>query len=146
MMEEVLDYPPFNEDGELRGSPALQISEVYRFPDPICPMKVYRTDHEKSELIHMFIGKRVGFVDFMITLDEGFVSDVRMPKRLGLLSVEPLDVKRLKVSPLDVVVFVMPKPEDLAGKIKRHSCVLTEVGGRMDGENVVIKTWTCTSH
>lgn len=146
MMEEILGDPPFYENGELRSSPALEVSEVYRFPDPIGPVKVYRTDHEESELIPMFIGKRVGFVDFMITLDESFVNDVRVLKRLGLLSAEPMDVKGVKVSPLDVVVSVMPKPEDLAGKIKGHSCVLTEVGGRMDGENVVIKTWTCISH
>lgn len=146
MMEEILNDATFFENGEWCSSPALQVSEMYSFPEPIGPMKVYRTDHEETELIPMFLGKRVGFVDFMITLDESFVSDVRVLKRLGLLSVEPMDVKGVEVSPLDVVVSVMPNPEDLAGKIKGHACVLTEVGGRIDGESVMIKTWTCISH
>ena len=40
----------------------------------------------------------------------------------------------------------MPRPDDLAGKLKGICCVLTEVSGRMDGEDTVIKTWTHISH
>jgi saccharopine dehydrogenase (NAD+, L-lysine-forming) len=43
-------------------------------------------------------------------------------------------------------VATMPRPDDLAGKLKGFSCVLTEVAGKMKGEETVIKTWTYISH
>jgi saccharopine dehydrogenase-like NADP-dependent oxidoreductase len=45
-----------------------------------------------------------------------------------------------------VVIAAMPRPDDLAGKIKGNAMVLTEVGGSMKGEDVAIRTWTWISH
>jgi len=109
-------------------------------------MKLYRTDHEECELVPKFMGKPVNSVDFMISLDETFVSYVKVLKALNLTSFKPLDVKGSKVVPFDVVIAAMPRPDDLAGKIKGNAMVLTEVGGVMKGEEVAIRTWTWISH
>lgn len=146
MLEEVIKDPLFWEDGKWGRSPALEVSEVYDFPEPIGPTKVYRTDHEESELIPKYLGKPVNRVDFMITLDETFVSYVKTLKKLGLTSFKPLNVKGSPVVPFDVIVAAMPRPDDLGGKIKGNAMVLTEVGGAMKGEDTVIRTWTWISH
>lgn len=146
MMEEVLRDPLYWEDGRFKRSPALEVSEVYDFPEPVGPQKVYRTDHEESELVPQFMGKPVNFVDFKITLDEKFVETVKFLRRLGLTETKPLNVKGKEVRPFDVVVAAMPRPDSLSGKIKGIACVLTEVKGVMDGKETVIKTWTHITH
>jgi saccharopine dehydrogenase (NAD+, L-lysine-forming) len=146
MMEEVLRDPLYWEDGQFKRSPALEISEEYEFPNPVGKQKVYRTDHEESELVPQFLGKPVGFVDFKITLDSKFVETVRFLRRLGLTETKPLMVDGMKVRPFDVVVAAMPRPDALSGKIKGIACVLTEVKGRMGGKDATIRTWTHITH
>ncbi len=146
MIEECLRDPLYYENGRWKRAPALSTTEVYSFPDPIGPMKVFMTDHEESELIPQFIGKRIKRCDFMITLDEAFVESVEFLKKLGLLSFKPVKVRGANIAPVEVVIATMPRPDDLAGKLKGTCCVLTEVAGKMDNEDVVIKTWTYISH
>jgi saccharopine dehydrogenase (NAD+, L-lysine-forming) len=146
MIEECIRDPLYYENGRYKRVPALSTSEVYSFPDPIGPMKVYMTDHEESELVPRFIGKKIKRCDFMITLDEGFIEYVRLLRKLGLLSFKPIKIRDIEVAPIEVVVSTMPRPDDLAGKLKGLCCVLTEVAGKMDGEETVIRTWTYMSH
>ena len=146
MIEECIRDPLYYENGRYKRVPPLSTSEVYSFPDPIGPMKVYMTDHEESELVPRFIGKKIKRCDFMITLDENFVEYVRFLKKLGLLSFKPIKIRDTEVAPIEVVVATMPRPDDLAGKLKGLCCVLTEVAGKMNGEETVIRTWTYMSH
>jgi saccharopine dehydrogenase (NAD+, L-lysine-forming) len=146
MIEECIRDPLYYENGKWKRAPALSTSEVYSFPDPIGPMKVYMTDHEESELVPKFIGKRIKRCDFMITLDDTFIEYVEFLKKLGLLSFKPIKIRDIEVTPIEVVIGTMPRPEDLAGKLKGNCCVLTEVSGRMSGEDTVIRTWTYMSH
>jgi len=146
MIEECIRDPLYYENGRWKRVPALSTSEVYSFPDPIGPMKVYMTDHEESELVPKFIGKKIKRCDFMITLDEKFIEYVEFLKKLGLLSFKRVRIRNMEVAPIEVVVATMPRPDDLAGKLKGNCCVLTEVAGKMDGEETVIRTWTYMSH
>ena len=146
MIEECIRDPLYYENGRYKRVPPLSTSEVYSFPDPIGPMKVYMTDHEESELVPRFIGKKIKRCDFMITLDETFVEYVEFLKKLGLLSFKPVKIRGMEMAPIEVVIATMPRPDDLAGKLKGTCCVLTEVAGKMKGEETVIKTWTYMSH
>ena len=146
MLEEVLVDPQHWENGRWHRSPALEVSEIYDFPPPVGPLRVYRTDHEEQELIPQFLGKPVRNVDFMIGLDEKFIGYVKALKKLGLTSRLPVDVKGTKVVPLDLVVSLMPRPDSLGDKIKGTSIAMVEVGGRMNGQDTIIKTWISMSH
>jgi len=146
MIEECIRDPLYYENGRWKRVPALSTSEVYSFPEPIGPMKVYMTDHEESELVPKFIGKKIKRCDFMITLDETFIKYVEFLKKLGLLSFKPVKIRTMEIAPIEVVVATMPRPDDLAGKLKGTCCVLTEVSGKMEGEETVIRTWTYMSH
>ena len=146
MIEECIRDPLYYENGKWKRAPALSTSEVYSFPDPIGPMKVYMTDHEESELVPKFLGKKIKRCDFMITLDENFIKYLEFLKKLGLLSFKPVKIRNMEIAPIEVVVATMPRPDDLAGKLKGNCCVLTEVSGKMEGEETVIRTWTYMSH
>jgi saccharopine dehydrogenase (NAD+, L-lysine-forming) len=109
-------------------------------------MKVFMTDHEESELVPRFIGKKINKCNFMITLDETFVEYVTHLKKLGLLSFKPIKIRDMDIAPIEVVIATMPRPDDLGGKMKGTCCVLTEVAGKIKDEETVIKTWTYISH
>jgi saccharopine dehydrogenase (NAD+, L-lysine-forming) len=146
MLEEVLVDPLYWENGRWHRSPALEVSEVYQFPAPVGPLRVFRTEHEESELVPKFLGKPVRKVDFMIGLDEKFIGYVKMLKKLGLTSRDPMNVKGSKVAPFDLVASIMPRPDSLGNKIKGTSIAMVEVGGKMKGENAIMKTWISMSH
>jgi len=140
------DIPKRLTDPGYKRSPALTVSEVYDFPKPIGPMKVFRTDHEEAELVPKFIGKPLKACSFMISLDPTFVEYVKVLKKIGMTSHKPVRVKGTEMAPIDMLIAVMPRPDDLGGKIKGDAMVLTEVGGKMKGESTVIRTWTHISH
>jgi len=146
MLEEVLVDPIYWENGKWRRSRALEVSEIYDFPPPVGRLKVYRTEHEETELIPLFLGKPVKKVDFMIGIDEKFINYVSMLKKLGLTKSEPIDVKGVKVAPLDVIVATMPRPDSIGSTLRGTTIALAEVGGKMKGKNVVIKTWIGVTH
>lgn len=146
MIEECIRDPLYYEDGKWNRALPLSISEIYTFPEPIGPMKVFMTDHEESELVPRFIGKKINKCNFMITLDETFVEYVTHLKKLGLLSFKPVKIRDMDIAPIEVVIATMPRPDDLGGKMKGTCCVLTEVAGKIKGEETVIKTWTYISH
>lgn len=146
MLEEVLVDPSYWENGKWHRSPALEVSEVYDFPPPVGRLKVYRTEHEETELVPLFLGKPVNKVDFMISIDEKFINYLKMLKKLGLTKSEPIDVKGVKIAPLDIIVASMPRPDSLGGKIKGTAIALAEVGGTMKGKKVVVRTWISITH
>lgn len=132
-------------DGKISYLPPLHKKEIYRFPDPIGPLPVYNTIHEETFLMSRFIeGLKVA--DFQIAIDDGFAATANMLRKLGLSGLKPVDVKGTKVRPIDVVVALMPRPVDLAGKVKGHAGIVVEVIGTKGGKRKKAKLWTIMSH
>lgn len=132
-------------NGQMTFVPPLDVKEIYEFPPPVGPLPVYKTNHEETYLMPRFI-EGIRNADFRIAIDDNFAAVARMLKRLGLHGLEPIDVKGVKVRPLDVVVALMPRPVDLAGKVKGHACVVVEVIGFKNGSRTKVRVWTMMSH
>lgn len=145
MMEEVTINAAVFRNGEIEWLPPLHKKEIYRFPEPIGPLPVYNTTHEETFMIPMFI-KGIRNADFKIAVDDGFVSAANMIRKLGMHSLKEIDVKGVKVRPLDVVVAMMPTPTDLIGKVKGSAGIVVEVLGKKNGKKAMAKTWTTLSH
>jgi saccharopine dehydrogenase-like NADP-dependent oxidoreductase len=47
-------------------------------------------------------------------------------------------VKGVKIAPKDVLLSLIPKPADLAGKVEGYSCIAVEVAGRKAGKKMRI--------
>ncbi|OGS41973.1 MAG: hypothetical protein A3K67_06925 [Euryarchaeota archaeon RBG_16_62_10] len=67
-------------------------------------------------------------------------------RKIGMHGLKPIDVKGVKVRPLDVVVALMPRPVDLIGKVKGSAGIVIEVVGKKDGRKAMAKVWTTLSH
>jgi len=145
MVEEVTVPAAVFKDGEFTYLPPLHERQIYEFPDPIGPLPVYNTLHEETFLMPANI-KGLKYADFRIAVDDGFAQVANTLRRIGLHSLKPIEVKGCKVRPLDVVVALMPRTTDLAGKVKGFAGVVVEVTGLKDGKKMMAKVWTVMSH
>ena len=132
-------------DGKMEYVPPLHEKEVYDFPKPIGPLPVYKTLHDETFLMPKHI-KGLRNASFRIGVDDDFAMVARTLRKLGMNSKEPVEVKGVKVRPLDVVVALMPRPVDQAGKIRGSGGTVVEVTGEKDGRITRIKMWAFASH
>jgi len=132
-------------NGKIEYVPPLHERQVYEFPPPIGPLPVYNTIHEETFLMPEFI-EGIMNADFQIAIDDNFARVANMLRKLGLHGVKPIDVKGVKVRPIDVVVALMPRPVDLAGKVKGYAGIVVEVIGQKEGKRKKVKLWTLMSH
>ncbi len=132
-------------DGKLEFVPPLHEKEFYDFPAPVGRLPVYKTNHEETYLMPRFI-KGLRNADFRIAIDDSWAAAARMIRKLGMHGLEPIDVKGVKVRPIDVVVATMPRPVDLIGKVKGWAAIVVEVYGLKGGKRTMVKQCVMMSH
>jgi saccharopine dehydrogenase-like NADP-dependent oxidoreductase len=93
------------ENGEYKRYPPYSGREEYDF-GPFGKVLLSNHIHEEVFGLPHFIGKGVKYVDFKFPVDIRAGSLVK----LGFASDKPIDVKGVKVSPLDVLVKLVPSP------------------------------------
>jgi len=132
-------------DGKIEYVPPLHEKEIYDFPQPLGPLPVYKTLHDETILMPKHI-KGIRNADFRIGVDDDFANLARTIKKLGLNSKKPVNVKGVTVRPLDVVIALLPRPVDLAGKIKGDGGTVVEIIGHKDGKKTKVRMWAFASH
>ena len=135
-------------NGRFEREAPLTKSEVWEFPHPLGPLRVWQVDHEEVQTMGRFIGKGVKDISFMLGLDDQFVGALRVFKMVGMVSPDPIEVKGVKVAPRDVLTALMPSPTDpnLQSKIKGHGCASVMVTGIKGGKRSQHYLWNILSH
>ena len=131
--------PVVFENGEYKRYPPFSGREEYDF-GPFGKVLLKYHLHEEVPMLSYFIGKGVKYVDFKNALDVRAGNLVK----LGFASDKPIDVKGVKVSPLDVLVKLVPSPvnafftEDEAVKhpVDSASISVIKVKGVKSGEDI----------
>lgn len=145
LMDELATPAAVYRNGEMIYIPPLSSSDFYDFPPPVGRLKVFNTDHEETYLMSKLI-KGVRDVDFCLALGEEFVGVVRALQLVGIHRRDVVDVKGVKVRPIDVLGTLMPKPTDLIGKIKGHAAIVVETTGIKGGKSTTVKMSLSMSH
>jgi saccharopine dehydrogenase (NAD+, L-lysine forming) len=144
-IEECTDAPLVWEKG--RGwytIPAFEKIEVFNFPEGIGPLEVVDIEHEEVALIPRYIPcKRV---TFKYGLGEKFINVIKVIKMLGLHQKEPVSVKGVMVSPIEVVAACLPDPASLGDKMNGKTCVGTWVTGVKDGKQREVYIYQVTDN
>jgi saccharopine dehydrogenase (NAD+, L-lysine forming) len=108
-------------DGRYHLEPPLTGSEPFDFPE-LGVLNCYYVDHEESKTLPRFF-PTARVVDFKMCMDDMTVETLRVMKRLGLSAKDRVRVGDTSVVPRDVVVSLLPQPNDLAGKLRGRTCV-----------------------
>ena len=128
------------ENGKYKEVPPFSGEDVYTFPnDPQGPCTGYLGDHEEVWTLPRFI-KGVRYVEF-----KHYSHRLPIFRALGMLfgSDKPIDVKGVKVAPLDVLLARVPPPAELPEKIKAglvddiYSCGVVMVKGEKAGRETL---------
>jgi saccharopine dehydrogenase-like NADP-dependent oxidoreductase len=118
--------------------------EAFAFPE-LGLLECYSVDHEEvKSLPRVFPGARL--IDFKICLDQPTVETLRVMKRLGLSSKDRVRVGDATVAPRDLVVSLLPRPQELAGRMRGKSCVGTVATGYRDGEGRSFYIYNVSDH
>jgi len=141
-MEETLHGSRVFEHGQYRDVPPFGDGELYEFPPPVGPQKVYSVDHEEVDSLPRYIGKGVQYVDFKLGLDDTAVRTLLTLRDLRLLERGTPEAP----GPLRMVLNSFPRPADLAGKIDGDSMLIVETKGEKDGNPVTEVFSTMLNH
>ena len=145
-LEEAASPAHYFEGGEMRTAPAMSGREIYPFPQPIGEVPVYSMDHEEVHTLPLYLPKKPNYVDFKLALTDDAASAIKLFHGLGLLGRKPLQVGRAKVSPMSVLLNLLPPPAKIAGKIRGNAGILVEVKGESAGARYACKLYATMSH
>ena len=133
------------EDGRISFLPPLSASETYEFPEPVGPLRVYKTNHDETYFLPMGI-KTLRRASFNIHIDPSWIEAAGILRRLGLLSLDPVDVRGVQMRPLDVLAAALPSPVGLLGRIRGHAYCVVEVTGLKGDARTRIRMWSGMSY
>ncbi len=119
-------------DGRYHLEEPLSGLEPFVFPE-LGTLNCFYVDHEESKTLPRFF-PRTRTVDFKLCMDDVTVETLRVMWRLGLSRKDLVEVGDVEVRPRDVVVSLMPEPNDLAGRLRGKTCVGTLARGFKDGK------------
>lgn len=147
-IDECASEPPlYFEDGKFITKEPLQVIDEFDFPKPVGRVKVYGVSHEEAWTLPRYINKDgLKNCNFGYGLADELVTMMNVLRTIGLDSDKPVDVNGVPVVPRDVVTALLPRPTDLAGKVKGNACVGTLVRGYKDGEKVARFMYNTVSH
>jgi saccharopine dehydrogenase (NAD+, L-lysine forming) len=118
--------------------------ELFDFPE-LGVRNCYYVDHEESKTLPRFFpGART--IDFKLCMDDATVETLRVIKRLGLSRKDRVSVGSLKIAPRDLLVSLLPQPNDLAGRMRGKTCVGTLAKGFKKGEPKAYYIYNVSDH
>jgi saccharopine dehydrogenase (NAD+, L-lysine-forming) len=129
--------PVIYENGSFKEVPPLSGLEEYQFPEPVGSIPVCYVDFEPVHTLGRFIGKGVKHIDLKQSLPRMAGALVKM----GFATDNPVDVKGVKVAPIDVVLALTPPATETIEKMnargkETYGCNLAEIKGERAGKNV----------
>jgi saccharopine dehydrogenase-like NADP-dependent oxidoreductase len=119
-------------------------AEPFDFPE-LGVLNCYYVDHEESKTLPRFF-PQARIVDFKLCMDESTVETLRVIKRLGLSRTDRVQVGEVAVAPRDLIVSLLPQPQDLAGRLRGKTCVGTLARGYKSGEAKAYFIYNVTDH
>ncbi len=140
LLEWTMD-PIVYKNGKYGTHPPFSGFENHNFPEPLGTATVCWVEHEEIVTLPNFIGKGLKYVDIKMSPD--IIAGILI--NIGLAGTDPIDVKGIKVRPLDVLLkLARPAIErtqesDKAfqdQKVKLQSCLAVEVKGEKSGEKI----------
>jgi saccharopine dehydrogenase (NAD+, L-lysine-forming) len=145
-LEEAVSPAQYFEGGEIKIAHAMSAKEIYPFPQPLGNTPVYAMDHEEVHTLPFYLPKKPNYVDFKLALTDDGASAIKLFHGLGLLEQKPLQVGKVKVSPMSVLLSLLPPPAQIAGKIRGNAGILVEVRGEVAGVPHMHKLYARMSH
>lgn len=133
------------EGGQLRFLPPMSSSRMFDFPEPVGRRRVFKTNHDETYFLPLGLPS-LRQASFNIHIDDGWVQAADVLRKLGLLRGEAIDVRGVRVRPMDVIAAALPSPVALADRIRGHATFVVEVSGTKAERSERVSIWTGLSY
>jgi saccharopine dehydrogenase (NAD+, L-lysine-forming) len=100
--------PTIFEGGQYKKYPIYSGYEEYYFPKPVGMIPLVYHQHQEPITLPHFIGKGIRYCDFKYTVDTRAGTLIKT----GLASSDPVEVKGVRVAPIDVLMKIVRPPVD----------------------------------
>jgi saccharopine dehydrogenase (NAD+, L-lysine forming) len=145
-LEEAVSPAQYFEGGEIRTAPPMSAKEIYPFPQPLGNTTVYGMDHEEVHTLPFYLPKKPSYVDFKLALTDDGAAAIKLLHGIGLLEQKPSQIGKARISPMSVLLHLLPPPALIAGKIRGNAGILVEVKGEVAGAPHMHKLYASMSH
>jgi saccharopine dehydrogenase (NAD+, L-lysine-forming) len=145
-LEEAVSPAYYFECGEMKEVPRMSERELFLFPQPIGEVPVYLMDHEETYTLPKFLPKKPTRVDFKLALTDDAAPAIKLFRDIGLLNKRPIKLGKIKVSPLHLLVNLLPTPSEVAGKIRGSAGLVVEVTGKQADRRRRVRAYVTMTH
>jgi len=142
---ECASKPVIYENKTFKRVQPLSHEEDFEFPPPVGKMKVYYVSHEEPFTLPRFIGKEVKFVDFKMAIPKDLYQTVKVLLKIGMLREDPIEINGVKVSPLAVLLSLIPKPVT-SGNIEGFEMLVVQTKGEIKNEKYKLTGYVYLTH
>jgi carboxynorspermidine synthase len=143
-LREIAEDVVYWEGGQWVTIPCHSKSRTYDFP-VVGEQKIYSMGHDEIHSLALNIPARR--IEFWMGFSDRYLNVFNVLNRLGLLSMEPVEVGGAKVAPLRLLKAILPQPASLAAGYTGTVCIGCLVEGTSQGESRRVFIYsTCNHH
>ncbi len=130
-LKELCEDTGYWQDGSWHSAPPFSRHMEFDFPE-IGRQKLYSVGHDEVHSLSMHFPEAK--IEFWMRIGDNFMSTFNVLKKVGLLSLDPVNFGDMSISPLDYVAKVLPAPETFAGEYRGTVCVGALLCGKKNGK------------
>ena len=132
------------ENGKWIETKPLEIMQVWDYPE-VGPKDSYLLYHEEMESLVQNI-KGLKRIRFFMTFGQSYIKHMEVLQNVGMLGIEPIEHKGMKIIPIEFLKTLLPDPASLGARTKGKTNIGIVAEGIKDGVKKKIYIYQVKDH
>ena len=132
------------ENGEWIETEPMEIKQVWDYPE-IGPKDSYLLYHEEMESLIKHI-RGLKRIRFFMTFGESYLTHMRVLENIGMLGIEPVEHKGMRIVPMEFLATLLPDPASLGPRTKGKTNIGIFAKGLKDGKKRTVYIYQVSDH
>ncbi len=143
-LREVSSKGRYWEDGKWIETEPMEIMQVWDYPE-VGPKDSYLLYHEEMESLVKHI-KGLKRIRFFMTFGQSYLTHMKCLENVGMLGIEPVEHKGMKIVPMEFLKTLLPDPASLGPRTKGKTNIGIVAEGIKDGKKRKIYIYQVKDH
>ena len=143
-LREVSSKGRYWENGKWIETAPMEIMQVWDYPE-VGPKDSYLLYHEEMESLVKHI-KGLKRIRFFMTFGQSYLTHMKCLENVGMLGIEPVEHKGMKIVPMEFLATLLPDPASLGPRTKGKTNIGILAEGIKDGKKRKIYIYQVKDH
>ncbi|MBI4817054.1 MAG: saccharopine dehydrogenase family protein [Deltaproteobacteria bacterium] len=143
-IREITQRGRYWENGEWKETDPLSVSLDFDYPG-VGVKRSYLLYHEELESLVLNI-KGLKRIRFWMTFGEQYLTHLRVLENVGMTRIDPIEIKGVKIAPIEFLKAVLPDPGSLAAGYTGKTSIGCLVEGKKDGKPKKVFVYNVCDH